>query len=175
VIDITPILRLYARRRLAQLQRLDPVAEQRATLLRLVRAGRDTAFGRDHGLDAVREVADYQQRVPLRGYDAFWEDYWKARFPVVENATWPGRIPYFAVTSGTSTGRTKYIPLTPAILRNNTRAGLDVITYHLSARPRSRLFAGKSFMLGGSTALVEETPGVLSGDLSGIITHTLPF
>jgi len=175
VIDITPILRLYARRRLAQLQRLDPAAAQRRTLLRLVQAGRDTAFGRDHGLGGVREVADYQQRVPLRGYDAFWEGYWKARFPVVENATWPGRIPYFAVTSGTSTGRTKYIPLTPAILRNNTRAGLDVITYHLSARPRSRLFAGKSFMLGGSTALVEEAPGVFSGDLSGIITHTLPF
>lgn len=175
MIDITAILRLYARRRLAQLKRLDSASVQQQTLLRLLRAAADTGFGKDHDFRSIGSVADYQARVPLRRYEDFWQGYWKPLFPVIENATWPGRIPFFAVTSGTSTGRTKYIPLTRPILRNNTRAGLDLISHHLAARPRSRLFDGKSFMLGGSTDLKEEAPGIYSGDLSGIITHTLPL
>lgn len=174
MIDVTPLLRLYSRRRLKQLHALNAAETQQKILRSLLRLGAGTRFGREHGLTPDLTVSEYQKRVPLRSYEAFWTEYWEPAFPVVENATWPGRIPYFAVTSGTSSGRTKYIPLTKPILSNNTRSGLDVIAFHLAARPQSRLFSGKSFMLGGSTELVEEAPGVYSGDLSGIITHTLP-
>lgn len=58
--------------------------------------------------------------------------------------------------------------------RSNVRSAFDVVVHHLAARPHSRLFAGRSLMLGGSTALVEEAPGVFSGDLSGIAAKTMP-
>jgi uncharacterized protein (DUF1778 family) len=175
MIDFTPALRLYARRRRASLAALDNVAAQERQLLSLVRRAAQTKFGRDHAFASIKSVADFQAATPLRRYDDFWRDYWKGAFPVIENVTWPGRMPYFAVTSGTTSGSSKYIPVTPAMNRSNARAGLDLLTHHLTARPRSHVFGGQSFMLGGSTDLVREADGVWSGDLSGIAVKRLPW
>ncbi|MFM9863491.1 MAG: GH3 auxin-responsive promoter family protein [Micropepsaceae bacterium] len=173
--DFTPALRLYAKRRRAKLAKLDNVESQRHQLMSLIAQAAQTKFGRDHGFERIKTVADYQKAVPLRRYDDFWRTYWKPAFPNVENVTWPGRVPYFAVTSGTTSGTSKYIPVTHAMNRSNTKAGLDMFAHHVTARPNSRVFGGKSFMLGGSTDLVLEAPDVWSGDLSGIAIKRLPF
>lgn len=173
--DATPFFRLYSRLRRHRLAVLNPQDSQERILKRLLHKARDTRFGQDHGFAGLGGVEDFQAAVPLRRYEDFWEGYWKQAFPLLDDVSWPGRIPWFAVTSGTTTGKTKYIPVTDAMLASNRKAGLDVITWHLQAHPESRLFAGKSFMLGGSTALVEEAPGVYSGDISGIITGAMPW
>ncbi|MBL9097735.1 MAG: GH3 auxin-responsive promoter family protein [Alphaproteobacteria bacterium] len=175
MMDFTPALKLFARRRRAHLARLDNVAAQERQLAKLVAKAKGTKFGRDHGFDRIKTVADFQAAVPLRRYDDFWKAYWKPAFPVIENVTWPGRVPYFAVTSGTTAGASKYIPVTADMNRSNTLAGLDLLTHHVTARPKSRVFGGKSFMLGGSTDLVREANGVFSGDLSGIAIKRLPW
>lgn len=175
MIDFTPALRVYARRRRAALAKLDNVEAQRRQLLSLLKTARDTKFGREHGFAAIKDVDAFQAAVPLRRYDDFWRDYWKPAFPVIENASWPGRTPYFAVTSGTTSGTSKYIPVTPAMNWSNNRAGLDLLTHHVTHRPRSKVFGGKSFMLGGSTELVREAEGVYSGDLSGIAAKRAPW
>jgi hypothetical protein len=174
VIDATPLLRLYAGRRGAALARQDPVEAQRAQLRRLVRRAADTRFGRAHGFAAIRTVEDFQKQVAPRRYEDFWHDWWQAAFPVLTDISWPGTVPYFAATSGTTTGNTKYIPVTRAMNRANRRAVLDLLTHHLAARPISRILGGANFMLGGSTDLVRQAPGILSGDLSGIAAHTVP-
>lgn len=175
MIDLTPLLRIYARYRLGKLAALDPTVSQRRVLLRLVGKARTTRFGYEHDFARIRDVADFQNRVPLRTYEEFWTEYWQAAFPVLDNVTWPGRVPYFAVTSGTTSGRSKYIPTTRAMLRSNAKAGADLFAYHLQARPQSRIMGGRSFMLGGSTNLVEEAPGIYSGDLSGITVAEMPW
>ncbi len=175
MLDATPLLRLYGRRRRARLAAADPAADQRRALRGLVRHARTTRFGRDHGFDGIGDVAAFQARVPLRRYEDFWRDYWQAAFPILDGVTWPGVIPYFAVTSGTTTGTTKYIPCSAAMVRSNTKAAADVLVHHVAARPASRLLGGKSFMLGGSTDLTVEAPGVRSGDLSGIAVATMPW
>ena len=168
MIDATPLLRLYARRRARRLARQHAAREQERQLLRLVRRARATCFGRDHDFAAIADVPSFQRRVPLRRFEETWEAYWRRDFPVLTDVTWPGTIPYFAVTSGTTSGRTKHIPLSRAMLAANRRAALDLYTHHLANRPRSRILAGKSFLLGGSTAAVALAPGIHSGDLSGI-------
>lgn len=174
MVDFTPLLRLYAWQRLHRLERMDPVAVQRRQLLDLMRRAQDTAFGRAHGFAEIHSVADFQRRVPLRRYEDFWQEYWRDAFPNLAGTTWPEDAPYFAVTSGTSTGRTKYIPVTTPMARSNRRAGIDVLAYHLRNRPGSRVLGGKNFMLSGSIDLVEQAPGILSGDLTGIAVHELP-
>lgn len=174
MVDWTPLFRLYARWRLGTLARLDPAAAQERELLKLVSRARQTRFGRDHDFASIRSVADYQARTPLRNYERMWHDYWRPAFPVLDDISWPGRIPFFAVSSGTTSGTSKYIPLTPAMRRSNVRAALDVLAAHARADPRSRFFGGTSLMLGGSTDLVEEAPGVFSGDLSGFVAKTMP-
>jgi len=175
MIDATPALRVFAARRRVARDRLDSDEVQTRTLMSLVRRAEGTRFGREHDFASIRSIADFQARVPLRTYDRMWRDWGETAFPRFEDLSWPGRVPFFAVSSGTTTGRTKYLPVTAAMVRSNRKAGLDVLVDHVTACPRSRIFAGMSFMLGGSTALVEEAPGVFSGDLSGIAAKTLPF
>ncbi|SEP78039.1 GH3 auxin-responsive promoter [Faunimonas pinastri] len=172
--DATPLLRLYARRRLARLAAQDPAATQGAELLKLLRRAAGTRFGQAHGFGAIRNVAEYQSRVPLRSYDAFWEEWWKPAFPVLRDVTWPGLIPYFAASSGTSTGATKYIPVTAEMSASNRRAAFDLLVFHLANRPESRVFGGQSFLLGGSTAFRQLASGVEAGDLSGIAAVSVP-
>lgn len=175
MIDLTPLLRLYARRRRQHLARLDNRVAQQRELMRLLAQAADTCFGRDYKFGAIKTVEDFQSAVPLRRYDDFWRDYWKGAFPNVDNVTWPGRVPYFAVTSGTTSGASKYIPVTAAMNRSNTFAGLDLLVHHVTARPNSHVFGGQALMLGGSTDLVRESDGVYSGDLSGIAAKRLPW
>jgi len=175
MLDATPILRLYARYRQRQLAREDAVAAQARTLLKLVAAARETRFGRDHDFAAIASVEDFQAQVPLRTYEAFWRDYWEAAFPRLVDVTWPGTIPFFALTSGTTSGATKYIPCSREMNKANERAAIDLLVHHLMNRPRSRLLGGRDFMLGGSTDLKEEAPGIYSGDLSGIAASVVPW
>jgi hypothetical protein len=173
-IDVTPLFRIYARRRWRQLRAQDPIAAQRTELRKLLSKAKDTRFGRDHDFPGLAEVADYQRAVPLRRYDEMWEHYWKSEFPRLVDCSWPGTIPYFALTSGTTTGITKYIPCSRELLVAYRRATLDLVTHHLTSRPASVLFAGRNFMLGGSTRLRELAPGVWGGDMSGVIGRTAP-
>ncbi|MGF6226896.1 hypothetical protein QFZ27_000851 [Inquilinus ginsengisoli] len=174
MIDATPAFRLAAALRRRRLQRLDPVESQRRALLQLLRRAAGTRFGRDHGFDRIGDVVAFQAAVPLRRYEEMWRDYWQPAFPVLQDVSWPGRIPYFALSSGTTSGTSKYVPVSDAMRRSNTRAAFDLAAWHLGARPGSRMFGGRSLMLGGSTTLTEHAPGIFSGDLSGIAARTLP-
>jgi len=174
MLNATPTLRLYSKWRRHRLESLDPVATQEAQLFRLLRRAADTVFGRDHGFAGIRSVDEFQRRVPLRRFEDFWRDYGAAAFPDFDNLSWPGRIPYFAETSGTSGGPTKHIPVSKAMLASNNKAGIDLMVWHLARRPRSQFFGGKNFMLGGSRMLAEKAPGVASGDLTGIALNELP-
>lgn len=166
----------YARRRTRQLDRLDAGRVQQRILLRMVRHAERTQFGREHHFDRIRSVADFQDRVPLRDYERFWEEYWQKPFPYLKGVTWPEPTPYFGLSSGTTSGSTKYIPLTRAILASNTKAALTTLSWFVDAHPGTSLFTGRLFFLGGSTELTDLSANsghkrsgkILGGDLSGI-------
>lgn len=173
--DATPLLRLHARYRLAVLRQLVPPAVQERQLLSLIEKAKDTRFGRDHGFIHIRSVAGFQNQVPLRKYEDFWETYWQADFPRLSDVSWPGTIPYFAKTSGTTTGVTKFIPCSHQMIRSNIRAGIDLYVHHVANRPDSRVLGGESFQLGGSTDLRELEDGIFVGDISGILANRMPW
>ena len=174
MIDATPLLRLYAGFRARRLARQNGPAVQEGTLQRLIRRAAATRFGRDHDFARLTDRRGFQSAVPLRRYEDFWSDYWQPAFPNLVDVSWPGRIPFLAASSGTSTGSTKFIPVTLEMIASNRKAGLDLLVHHLYARPQSRIFAGRNLLLGGSTDLVEQAPSVRSGDLSGIAAATVP-
>lgn len=174
MIDGTPFLRLWARRRRQQLAAMSPVETQRNQLLKLVHAARRTVFGKTHRFDIIRSVGDFQSAVPIRDYDAYQDDIWKDRFPDLTDTGWPGPVVWYAVTSGTTRDVTKYIPVTQAMIQSNKQAVLDMYAHHLAAKPDSRVFGGLNFMLGGSTDLTTLAPGIRAGDLSGIAAATMP-
>jgi hypothetical protein len=158
----------FARRRTRLLAASDPVEIQRRTLLKLLKTAQETRFGLDHGFSSIGTVEEFQKRVPIRTYESLWNDYLKDRYPRFDNLTWPGRIPYLALTSGTTQGATKYIPVSWEMIASNQKAAKTMVAYHLASRPNSKLFQGRIFLLGGSTNLEQPAEGVRQGDLSGI-------
>ncbi len=168
----------YARRRVSALDRQNAERTQERTLLKLVHHARYTRFGREHDFARIRSVADYQERVPLRDYEAFWSQYWREPFPFLQGVSWPDPVPYFALSSGTTSGTTKYLPLSRQLLASNTKAALTSLAWFLDAHPGTPLLAGRLFFLGGSTDLVDLSAGgagkVLGGDLSGVTTIEAP-
>lgn len=175
MLDPTLALRIWAGSRRRALARQDAAATQRRVLASLLGQAQATAFGRTHDFAAIRSVEEYQRRVPLRTYDSFWQDWWRTRFPRLDDVTWPGRIRYFANSSGTTQGATKRIPLTLAMIRANRGAALDTLAWHFAARAESRMLAGRGVYLGGSTALETLAPGIHAGDLSAIAQVEQPW
>jgi hypothetical protein len=166
--------RIASARRRRSLERADPIRAQERELRRLVKQARATRFGRDHGFERIDSVPTFQRAVPIRTYEALWEDYLRASYPVFENLTWPGRIPYIALSSGTTQGPTKFIPVSRQMLKSNRRGAGDALAWHLGSRPGANLFDGRFCMLGGSTNLEAVAPGILQGDLSGIAAVEIP-
>ena len=171
--DATPLARLYARWRLGRMNAIDPAKVQAAQLQRLLRRACLTRFGRDHGFADIRSPVAFQRAVPLRSYDAFWESYWKDSFPTLTDATWPGSVSFLAESSGTTSGKTKFLPISEEMVASNKRATLTMVALHFANKPDSRMLGGKSFMLGGSVAMTKRD-GVPCGDLSGIAASRVP-
>jgi len=159
--------------RTAQLDALDAGKFQEATLLRFLRKAEGTRFGKDHDFRYLRTVADYQARVPIRDYDGFWNGYWKDAYPNLDDITWPGKLPYYALSSGTTTGATKYIPVSREMVKSNQKAAFTTMALFRNAYPKHRTFTGKFFFLGGCTDLRTQADGSLAGDLSGIAAKEL--
>jgi hypothetical protein len=175
MLDFTHPFHHYARFRRAALAREKAASTQAGQLLRLIARAQNTRFGRDHEFSRLRSVADFQRAVPLRRYEEMWAQYWQEPFPHLMDASWPGIIRLFAATSGTSSGASKYIPVSAAMRRANLRAAFEVLVHHMAHRPQSNALGGRIFLLGGSTALIELAPGIFSGDLSGIALKHVPW
>jgi hypothetical protein len=151
----------------------DPVGSQRKVFEDLIRRGRGTAFGREHGFADIRTPADYASRVPIGDYVAYlpWINRMLAQEPDV---CWPGVTEYFAQTSGTTAGD-KRIPVTDAMQKSNQRAALAIFAYYARGGKGklAHLLGGKMLFLGGSTALETQESGAKIGDLSGIATGSI--
>lgn len=118
----------------------------------------------------------WRERVPLRTYEGFAPHIERMKRGET-NVLWPGRCSFFAISSGTTTGSAKYLPVTPAMLAHFRRAGLDSIFYY-AARAGTSVFRGKQLLLGGATTLspLPEAKGhpAFAGDLSGVTALSLP-
>jgi hypothetical protein len=167
------VLLRYAHHRAGVLDRMDAGQVQHDTLLRLIRRAQNTRFGRDHDFAHITSVAEYQARVPVRDYEWFWTNYWKDVYPRLDNVTWPGKVPYYALSSGTTSGTTKYVPVSREMVASNKKAAFTTTALFRHAYPAAKLFTGKFFFLGGSTDLRQQADGSLAGDLSGIAGREL--
>ncbi|MBD5317102.1 MAG: GH3 auxin-responsive promoter family protein [Bacteroides sp.] len=175
---LTPFIRpLFASRLHAAATWRGRVEEvQRAELARMVSMARDTEWGRSHGFRKVRTYEDYRQAV------ATLTPYEELRPLVMRmiggeaNVLWPGVTRNFAQSSGTSDGRSKYIPVTAeSFRRTHYRGARHSVAHYLDNVSGSRLFDGRAFILGGSFANELSLPaGVSVGDLSANLIARMP-
>ena len=107
----------------------DPFPVQEQSLLKLVDRASGSRWGKDHGFDEIRSIDDYQKRVPMGEYLDF-KDLWEGYFRGERDITWPGKIEYFPITSGTTAGN-KLIPLSTEGIESNLKAGKDSLYFYI--------------------------------------------
>ena len=150
----TRFIRPFFLKRLSAIRQFSDRTEeiQRAQLRQMITAGRLTLWGRDHGFSKIDSYEQFAATVPLNHYDHF-RPYVMRMIRGEKNVLWPGKVRRFAQSSGTSDGKSKYIPVTDDSLRlNHYHGSRDVVTHYLNLNPDSRIFSGKAFILGGSFA-----------------------
>ncbi len=168
------ILRAFFAPRLRAIDRFrrHPVETQERMLRRLLRRGADTAFGRQYGVGRVQNVEQFQTQVDTFDYDSF-KPYIERMKAGECHVAAPGRVRLFARSSGTTSDRSKYIPVTrESVLWNHTLGMRDVATLFSAAHPDTQVFAGKTLTLGGSC---DWENGCLAGDLSALLIREMNF
>jgi hypothetical protein len=151
-----------------------PHETQARVFRNLIERGRETAWGRAHGFADLRSPEQFRQQIPVSTYEQL--------FPWIERAIqgeadvlWPGRVSWFAKSSGTTNDRSKYIPVTADALEFcHYSAGQDMLSVYLHNQPDSKLFTGKSLSIGGSHAPSPFNSQARVGDVSAVILENLP-
>ena len=176
MIDFTPLLRNHFLSRLQQQVRFINHADavQQGELVRLIEKAALTRIGRKYDFSSIRTYRQFASTLPLYRY----EDLQPQVMRMINGAKdelWPGRCVNFAQSSGTSDGRSKYIPITRESFQWNHYVGSsDVVSHYLNLNPSSRIFSGKAFILGGSFANnLQLKPGVRVGDLSANLIENM--
>ena len=173
--SITNIASLYFKPRQRQLERHQNEAEtlQREVLEHLLRRATDTEYGRNHLFNNTRGYDDFARNVPVNTYEELKEQIDRMRHGE-QNVLWPGRVKWYAKSSGTTNDKSKFIPVTAEGLQHvHYAGGRDSIALYLMNRPDSRLFDGKGLILGGSHQPNYDVPNSLVGDLSAILIENI--
>ncbi len=156
-----------------------PRRQQLKVLKKLLKKARFTEFGQRYRFDEIllgkHLGKKFQQQVPTFNYNSIYKDWWHKTLEGKPDICWPGKIKYYALSSGTSESASKYIPITEDLLKGNRVVMIKQLLSlrHYDGIPYSNI--GKGWlMLGGSTQL-QKGQGYYAGDLSGITAKKVPF
>lgn len=151
----------------------NPEKIQHHVLKHLVEKGCETEYGRTHIFSGIKNYSDFTKNVPINTYEELKNDIDRMRHGE-QDVLWPGLIKWFAKSSGTTNDKSKFIPVSNAGLhRIHYKGGADVVALYLRNNPQSRLFDGKSLILGGSHSPNYNVEGSLVGDLSAILIENI--
>ena len=148
-------------------------ALQRAVLEHLVQKAKDTEYGRQHVFNAIKGYDDFISNVPVNTYEELKGDIDRMR-QGESDVLWPGRVKWYAKSSGTTNDKSKFIPVSKDGLKNiHYRGGFDAVAMYLQNNPKSRMFDGRGLILGGSHAPNYNLKDSLVGDLSAILIENI--
>lgn len=152
-----------------------PMEVQEETLLKLIEKSKETVFGKKYQFSGISSVNEFQQRVPLSDYESV-KGYVDRLRKGEQNVLWPGEIKWFAKSSGTTSDKSKFIPVTKDALEDcHFRGGKDVLAIYTNQNPETEIFSGKGLTLGGSHQIDNFNNDSYYGDLSAILIENLPW
>jgi hypothetical protein len=174
---LSPAISRLARMRRWQIEQwvLDPVAVQREVLQDLVTSAQYTEIGRKYNFSKLFSIKEFKKAVPIHEYDDL-KPYIQRIMEGEENLLWNTPINWFAKSSGTTSDKSKFIPITEESLQDNHFLGAkDVLTMYYHFNPESDLLTGKGLVIGGSHTIYQLNADVQYGDLSAVLLQNTPF
>ncbi len=155
--------------------KMHPEDAQREVLQDLVTSAQYTEFGRKHNFSQVYSIADFKQAVPIVDYDGM-KPYIQRQMDGEENILWNTPITWYAKSSGTTSDKSKFIPVSDESLQDcHYKAAKDILTLYYNYNPESDLLTGKGLVIGGSHTINQVNEEVHYGDLSAVLLQNTPF
>jgi hypothetical protein len=152
-----------------------PHETQKETLYQLLAKAASTEWGIKYKYSSISSIKEYQSRFPVQTYEEIIPYIERLRRGEI-NLLWPGEIKWFSKSSGTTSTKSKFIPVSIESLEDcHFRAGKDILILYAIQRPDTRIFTGKSLTLGGSHKINQFSNDSLYGDLSAILIENAPF
>jgi len=152
-----------------------PIEVQNDVFEYLIDSAADTEWGKEHDYASIKTTADFQQKVPLTDY-AVLEPYIQRMLNNEQNILWNEEVLWFAKSSGTSTGKSKFLPVSKASLEGcHYKGGKDLLSLYYNQLPDRKLYKGKHLILGGSAEINYLNDDSYFGDLSAIILKNMPW
>ena len=168
---------VYLKNRFSRLENIkrNPVFRQEQILMKLLSSNKGTEVGKRYYFNQIRDIETFRKVLPVNHYEDIKPDI-DRMMSGEENVLVNGKVNWFAKSSGTTSARSKYIPVTDDYLRGNMiRASWDTTTLIYHNRPDARIFQKKSLVMGGSLSKWQDNPEITVGDVSAIMIKRIPF
>ncbi|OIN57314.1 GH3 auxin-responsive promoter family protein [Arsenicibacter rosenii] len=168
-----------------QRKKINPFKLQKKTFSKLVSKARYTQFGEKYHFEVIQSASLFgyerefyelfKQHVPIYDYNSIYQEWWHRTLAGEKNVCWPGRVKYFALSSGTSEAASKYIPVTKTMSKAIQKTSIrQILTLGRYQQLPAAIYEKGFLMLGGSTSL-SYRDNHFEGDLSGITASQIPF
>ena len=152
-----------------------PFDVQREQLFKILNRSEETEWGKTYDYKSIDSVRKFQERVPIQRYEDI-KPFVDRQLKGEKDILWPGTMKWFAKSSGTTSDKSKFIPVSKEALENcHFRGGKDSLALYFSNFPNSKLFSGKGLVLGGSQQINKINNKSFFGDLSAILIDNMPF
>lgn len=152
-----------------------PIDTQYRVLNRITYQAKNTIYGKRYGFSSLNNnYENFKKQIPIVHYEKIYP-YIQNIIKGEQNITWPGKIKYFAKSSGTTNSNSKFIPISNESLNEcHYKAGKDLISIYINNHPESKILNFKNVRLGGSNKIYKKN-NIKQGDLSAILIDNLPF
>ncbi len=167
----------YLRKRIPNIEHFmqHPHEVQHDLFNHLIESARDTEWGKLYDYKSIKTVDQFKDRVPVGNYEThtpFIERMLKGE----QNILWPSEVKWFAKSSGTTSSKSKFIPVTYESLdEGHFQGGKDALLFYHNNNPESKIFDGKGLVMGGSHQINKGNADSYFGDLSAVMMQNMPF
>ncbi|MCB9335581.1 MAG: GH3 auxin-responsive promoter family protein [Flavobacteriales bacterium] len=152
-----------------------PIEVQNELLMDLIKTAKNTEWGTSYDFKSIKSYQDFKDRIPLQDYESLQEYILRIK-QGEQNVLWPTEIKWFAKSSGTVTGKSKFIPVSKeSLIDCHYKGGKDLLAIYHHNHPESKLILGKTLVVGGSSEINSFGKNSYYGDLSAIIMKNFPF
>lgn len=174
---ISPAFKGYIKLRQSAIDNFmhNPIDTQQQVFNDLIGSAQFTEYGKKYDFEHVSGISEFQKTVPINDYESL-KPYIQRILEGNQNILWPSPITWFAKSSGTTSDKSKFIPVSKESLDDNHfRGGKDVLALYLREYPQSNLTSGKCLLLGGSHQINQLSAASFFGDLSAVMLQNMPL
>jgi len=153
----------------------NPIDTQQQVFNELIGTAQFTEYGKKYNFERIDSISDFQKNVPINDYETL-KPYIQRIFEGSQNILWPSPIKWFAKSSGTTSDKSKFIPVSKESLDDmHYRGGKDVLALYLRENPQSNVTSGKCLIMGGSHQINQMNAASFFGDISAVMLQNMPF